>query len=103
MESERFLNLNDRAFGQAQDPQGEASVELGQLLHRRIGRGPGLESLQRTLVILLAIPHEADVVPQVFQFGLRFEDRFEERLGIVVLLQSEISYAELETDDQVVG
>src|SRR5262249_48905188 len=61
------VELAGRALGQTHYGEGQARVEVGQLLEGGVGRGLRSEGLQGALVVLVAVAYEADVVAKTFR------------------------------------
>src|SRR6266478_4018744 len=98
---ERLLHLGGRLSRGSERAEGQARVEAGELLDVRILRGPGPEGGERTPVVLLPVPDEADVVAEAVPLRVGAERLIQERPGAVVLLLREVGEAQLERDGDV--
>src|SRR5262249_17843874 len=88
------VELAGRALGQAHYGEGQARVEVSQLLDGWVRRGLRLEGFEGSLVVLVAVTHEADVVAETLRVRSLREALGEERLGEIVALLGEVGDAE---------
>src|SRR5207245_8960405 len=93
---EGLLHLGGRLPRGPDRAEGQARVEARELFDVRILRGPGPEGGERSPVVLLAVPREADVVAEAVPRGVGAERLLQERPGALVLLLSDVGEAQLE-------
>src|SRR6185503_2228754 len=80
----------------SQNSQRQPAIETRQLLDVGVRGSSGTERAKGALIVSLAIAQETDVVAEILALRVRREDVFQQGLGLVVTLQTEIQSPELE-------